>query len=280
MLNKCKWKRLRGWCGGTLCLFFTWFPSFFRLLTNPFSTVALERINRALKNSDTSEAKTKEGKKTDDKRRAKRQKHYINRKTTGQKGCSTKTDAGGKCRARQVGRCLQRDQTPRWLKEKVLVGITHAWASWFHWPIKTCQQLWVMREWQGGSSLPLSPLLQCHYLYRIPPPKSCGLGTKGTKTWLINQPRRERDYGYLPINHCGGATYNQTNKTGRRAVIQAMMSPSLSVWVLMLVVGLWICVDVCVCVCEGMSAYVAMGMCACVLGGVWVCGGRSTALLV
>lgn len=34
---------------------------------NPFSTVALDRINRALKISDTSETKTKEGNKTDDK---------------------------------------------------------------------------------------------------------------------------------------------------------------------------------------------------------------------
>ncbi len=41
--------------------------SFFLSCANPFSTVVLDRINRALKNSDTSEAKTKEGKKTDDK---------------------------------------------------------------------------------------------------------------------------------------------------------------------------------------------------------------------
>lgn len=74
-------------------------------------------------------------------------------------------------------------------------------------------------------------------------PKSCGLETKGTQTRLINQ--HSRDYGYLPINQCGGATYNQTNRAGRRAVIQAMMSLSLSLWVLILVVGLWF--GVCVC---------------------------------
>lgn len=93
-------------------------------------------------------------------------------------------------------------------------------------------------------------------------PKSCGLETKGTQTWLINQ--RSRGYGYLPINQCGGATYNQTNRAGRRAVIQAMMSLSLSLWVLMLVVGLWfgVCVSVWGNVCK--SGSLAVGMCVCV----------------
>lgn len=43
------------------------FLSYFPSCANPFSTLVLDRINRALKISDTSETKTKEGNKTDDK---------------------------------------------------------------------------------------------------------------------------------------------------------------------------------------------------------------------
>lgn len=136
--------------------------------------------------------------------------------------------------------------------------------------------------WVFCPSASLSPFLPVHYLYRIPPPKFCGLGTKGTKTWFINQ--HSRDYGYLPINHCGGATYNQTNGAGRRAVIQAMMSPSLSLWVLMLVVGLWFWMYVCVLrgcrnmwlwvcnyvrVCKGVSEYVVVGLQFCLCKCLW-----------
>lgn len=152
---------------------------------NPLSTLVLDRINRALKKCRHfwGTEKKKERKKTDDwggwqtdasiagevVRRA-------NRKWD-ERGGSHSDGAGGQVDAR---------------RENYGVTEISVCASWCHWPIKTCQQQWVTREWQGGSSNPspsLSPLLQCHYLYRIPPPKSCGLGTKGTKTWLINQHR-------------------------------------------------------------------------------------------
>lgn len=55
----------------------SFFLSVFLSCVNPFSTVVLDRINRALKNSDTSEAHKKEGKKTDDNGRGGLTDRYI-----------------------------------------------------------------------------------------------------------------------------------------------------------------------------------------------------------
>ncbi len=169
MFNKYRRKWMKEWCGETLFFFCL---SFFLSCANPFSTAALHRINRALKNSDTSEVNTKAGKKTDDKDR------YItsvgkqmNRKS----GWLLHTDMS-------AGVCKKRKPQDDWTRKFQL--IPHAHASWFHWPIKTCQQRCVMWEWQGGSSLTLS---HCLHFYNViictgfPLPNLVVGGPKGPK---------------------------------------------------------------------------------------------------
>jgi len=107
---------------------------------------------------------------------------------------------------------------------------------------------------------------------RIPPPKSCGLGTKGTKTRLEVNPA-ERDDGYLPIKHCGGATYNQTNGAGRHAVIHDVTKPEpVGVDVGGGAVCVCVCVggggDACICGCGSLAMCVCVCECVCVSGVV------------
>ena len=122
-----------------------------------------------------------------------------------------------------------------------------------------------------GWSLILSASLfvsQCCYLARIPLP-SLVVCEEGDKN-MTHKSSQRRGTQILPINQCGGATYNQANGSRRHAVIHAMMSlahRALRVCVVVCVCGVSVvcnCVCVCLCVCgEGRGRRLACG-CVCI----------------